>query len=1039
MQTFSNFSKKINEQKMTSLIEESIDLGITQDTDLLESINTLCDNLILANLMEATISDSDITDMLDQIPLDADELADFTIQSKNNVLIINWDGKTAKLEIDGNVLEVPGDVRDIEALKGAVEGMLQDFEYPVTEQANQGYISSLLDGKEIEIDGVKVSLSKEKDGLIINGNFKKFPGTPGLEFDMNDAISVMLDDIGYYVEEITQDDIADVLYNIPTDTKSLSGKEFDIAGDKLTVDWDAESGVIKAQVNGEDVEIKDKAYDLETLSDLLMKAIGSDSEEKPEPKEEKPVTDKEIKKKLAVLNTIIKPRLINKFANNETDRKRMVDALTDYIKTGSDESKATTELDQRALVDLLFDMIDVLTVNRNLASLVTKNATSITASFDPNLNESIILEAKKKAKKKAKTSEESVDAKLDMLLKLGLVDNKLYARAKRALSNKKSAGTVPYLRNLLFDLLDKLISYIKKDPTLYNRIRINVMKEMKGILPTKKEIEEATCAGRKAAQNKEVSEVPESYSKHYFTKEAWLEGYNSWDGTYTDTEEEEMKTFKEFQESISISEIDVINDAINELSGLSGKSYETLEAATEDINGVLAKVGLMIPGLDEASTELPLESVDGEGATLSVFSDESLEDKIEGDLFLRYSISSTDSGYTVDPEIVAYFDDEEAVSLSDIEFEPEESENQEMKMNNMKEAIIDSDSKLIKTYKTAYGDFKLYSDPKTGYNTLYHGKHNIEVDYWYKHVPDDSTIDAIIDSYLDIMFDDEESDEMEEASYPPGFKRDKKDSNPANVSKNDKTLSKILKVLTELTTSKVSQEDLKDFEMYFYSPKRLAVREIESLMPEAWFKDGGSNLTSTGFSNVKELAAFLKLYGVKERKKPATKKPTYSLYDETDPEEITEEIDDSWYKEYKSSPLYVKVNNPNAPYANGRFKINNFEKESSNTVRITMGDYSAIVDLNDPQKWLKFYSGKMPITAKQAFNLFQYKNGKSLTEEFIDGQTFVAVLLKNNTRSYVSAIISAKSEEDAKKIVELQMDGYTLHSIYPVKVTDTTK
>jgi hypothetical protein len=621
MQTFKNFSQNINEQKISMLSEEADHFGIDPNTDILESIDVLCTNILAASLMEQTISDSDIAKMVDQIPVDVERLEDFVIQSRNNVLIINWDGDIAKLEIDGNVLQVPGKVKDIEALKGAVEGMLQDFEYPMT-------------------------------------------------------------------EEITQDDIADVLYNIDPATKTLSGKEFDINGDKLTVDWDSESGKIKAQVNGEDVEITDKAYDIETLSDLLMKAIGSDSEEKKEPEEEKPVTDKEIKKKLAVLNSIIKPRLINKFANNETDRKRIVDALTDYIKTGSDESKVTTELDQRALVDLLFDIIDVLTVNRNLASLLTKNATSITASFDPTINESIVTEAKRKSKKG--TSEESVDNKLDMLLKLGLVDNKIYARAKRALSNKKSAGTVPYLRNLLFDLLDKLISYIKKDPTLYNRIRINVMKEMKGILPTKREIEEAACAGRKAAQKKEGVQVPETYSKHYFTKEAWLEGYNSWDGNYTD-EEEEMKSFKEFQESISISEIDVINDVINDLFNMSDNTYETLESATEEINQVLSKVGLMIPGLDENTSEVPLESVDGESATLSVFSDESLEDKIEGELVLKYSIELTDAGYTIGAEIITYFDDEEAVSLSDIEFEPE-SDEEEMEDEPLTEEFVDGET-----------------------------------------------------------------------------------------------------------------------------------------------------------------------------------------------------------------------------------------------------------------------------------------------------------------------------------------------------------
>jgi len=603
MKKFSQIRNEINIQNNSLLTEESQLFGL-DETHLIESIDILSKNLILASLITEQISDTEIEDIVKQIPLDIGGLEDYVIQTKNNIVIINWDGSRASIEVDGKEIDVQGDVNDPEALRGAVESVLQD--YPMS-------------------------------------------------------------------EEVTQDDLADAIYNIPADTKELIGQEFDINGDKLSIDWNSETGSVKVSLNGKSIEIKDKAYDLDALAQAIMKTVGSDSKEKEEPKkDDKPVTDPEIKKKLAVLNTIIKPRLIYKYANTSTDRNRVIAALTDYIKTGSDESKATADLDQRALVDLLFDLVDVLVINRNLATLVTKNATASSVS------ESVIIEAKKKSKSKKKTSEETVDVKLDMLLKLGLVDQKLYNRAKKALSNKKAAGTVPYLRNLLFDLLDRLISYIKKDPTLYNRIRINVMKEMKGILPTKKDIDEASCAGRSAAEKGKGKQVPESYSRHYFTKEAWLEGFDSWDGTITNvnSEEEEMKTFKEFNESVKLSEMNVINDVINGLEVLSTTPFANLEEAQIEIKSLLETIGLTFDNLKDG--EIPLDSIEGENAILSVFSaDETVEDELEGDMVLKVSISEGDSGVTVSAEIMIYFEGGEAVALTDVEFEVEKEDGEE--------------------------------------------------------------------------------------------------------------------------------------------------------------------------------------------------------------------------------------------------------------------------------------------------------------------------------------------------------------------------
>jgi len=415
MQTFSNILKEINIHNKSLLTEESKVFGVA-DNHLIESIDILSKNLILASLItKKQISDTDIEKITNSIPLDVEKLTDYEIGTEDNKIIINWNGYESSVKV--NDTEIKGVATNPEALRGAVEAILQD------------YIS----------------------------------------------------------EELTQDSVSTAIKAIPADTKKLTRKEIDVDGDTLSIDWNSETGSVKVSVNKTSVAIDDKAYDLETLAEIISKAVSSDSEET-----EEPVTDPTIKKKLAVLKSVIRPRLIVPFSNSPADTTRIMNTLTNYIKTGSDENQATGELDQRALIDFLLDLMNSIVNNRNLASLVSKNATVTSVS------ESIISEAKapKNSKKKA-TSDEIIDVKLDMLLKLGLVDQKLYSRAKKALTNKKVAGTVPYLRNLLFDLLDRLISYIKKDPTLYNRIRINVMKEMKGMLPAAKAIREATYAGKK--------------------------------------------------------------------------------------------------------------------------------------------------------------------------------------------------------------------------------------------------------------------------------------------------------------------------------------------------------------------------------------------------------------------------------------------------------------------------------------------------------------------------------------------------------------
>jgi outer membrane murein-binding lipoprotein Lpp len=65
---------------------------------------------------------------------------------------------------------------------------------------------------------------------------------------------------------------------------------------------------------------------------------------------------------------------------------------------------------------------------------------------------------------------------MDLLLRLGLVDQEELQRYRRALrSSKKFALQSPQLRQKLADLLDKLIDLTTKDPATYSRVRYNVV------------------------------------------------------------------------------------------------------------------------------------------------------------------------------------------------------------------------------------------------------------------------------------------------------------------------------------------------------------------------------------------------------------------------------------------------------------------------------------------------------------------------------------------------------------------------------------
>lgn len=344
---------------------------------------------------------------------------------------------------------------------------------------------------------------------------------------INLRLEIALDVIA---ESFKQEDIEDAINTLPLDVDTLKDFKLTIDNTEVVVNWEAASGKVGLQIDGNDDKTMGRAYDIEALLSTLRSTLEDWNTETTSDDLDQAIAnekDADIKKKLATLKTIIVPRLITKFANNNSDRNRLIRSLTAYITKGDDEEVITTDIDQRAILDLFFDMLDVITANRQLAQLLSRNA-FLTSSYDP-ITESILLEAKKKSNSKKKDEDDSgVSTKLNILLRLGLVDEKLYSRAKKALGNRKAAATIPQLRNILFDLLDKLIVYIKKDPTIYNRLRINVMKEMKGTLPTKLEVIEAKKAGIAAAAAGDSKEsIPEKYRNQFFTKEAWIEGYNS--------------------------------------------------------------------------------------------------------------------------------------------------------------------------------------------------------------------------------------------------------------------------------------------------------------------------------------------------------------------------------------------------------------------------------------------------------------------------------------------------------------------------------
>lgn len=206
--------------------------------------------------------------------------------------------------------------------------------------------------------------------------------------------------------------------------------------------------------------------------------------------------------------------------------KRIVKILVKFVETDSDaDEKVISPAEKEIMTDVAFDLLNVIMRNKHIVSLLGTEARAILNSeYNPLLTESTKKKSTTAKKKKKKKVEDKVTPKLDMLLRLGLVDKKLYARAKRALASKKALGSIPMYRNILFDMLDDIVKYIQKDPTLYNRLRINVMKEAKNLLPKKESVETAYESGK--ACRIENMEMPKEYENDHILKSAWERGYN---------------------------------------------------------------------------------------------------------------------------------------------------------------------------------------------------------------------------------------------------------------------------------------------------------------------------------------------------------------------------------------------------------------------------------------------------------------------------------------------------------------------------------
>lgn len=89
----------------------------------------------------------------------------------------------------------------------------------------------------------------------------------------------------------------------------------------------------------------------------------------------------------------------------------------------------------------------------------------------------------------------------------------------------------------------------------------------------------------------------------------------------------------------------------------------------------------------------------------------------------------------------------------------------------------------------------------------------------------------------------------------------------------------IMKTLGHLMTIRIRRSDIGGLRYYMHSRKRMCVTMMDAGLPEAWFMDGGQNLTETGLATVQELGDWLDKNGARHIRKPRPMPVYRSIYD----------------------------------------------------------------------------------------------------------------------------------------------------------------
>ena len=140
--------------------------------------------------------------------------------------------------------------------------------------------------------------------------------------------------------------------------------------------------------------------------------------------------------------------------------------------------------------------------------------------------------------------------------------------------------------------------------------------------------------------------------------------------------EENMKTYKEFiSESLDMTELDSLIDVNDQLTELNTQTFETKEQALETVLGIIAPLGLSFDvagSVDLESIELTNDAEEGQEAVVEVVDD--MEEKIEGELSLNVTFQEVEGGFSIMPELMVAFDEDEQMKMSDVDFEYSDSD-----------------------------------------------------------------------------------------------------------------------------------------------------------------------------------------------------------------------------------------------------------------------------------------------------------------------------------------------------------------------------